>query len=107
MAIGRRIDIERVVASIAALGVDKVIVFGSRARGDCDELSDLDLVVIMRTEKRFLDRLKDVYLAVMPDFAMDALVYTPEEYARMLAEGNSLIEMVEREGRVVYERPRG
>jgi predicted nucleotidyltransferase len=107
MAASRTIDIERVVASIAALGVERVILFGSWARGESDEFSDLDLVVIMRTEKRFLDRLKDVYLAVMPDFAMDALVYTPEEYARMLDEGNPLIEMVEREGRVVYERPPG
>ena len=107
MTTAGQIDLERVVASIAALGVERVILFGSRARGDSDKLSDLDLVVIMHTEKRFLDRLKDVYEAVMPDFAMDALVYTPEEYARMLDEANPLIEMVEREGRVVYERSAG
>jgi predicted nucleotidyltransferase len=105
MATRSPIDIEKVVNSIVPLGVVRIILFGSRARGESDEFSDLDIVVIMQTGKRFLDRLRDVYEAVMPDFSFDALVYTPEEYARMLEDGNPLIEAVEREGRVLYERP--
>jgi predicted nucleotidyltransferase len=39
----------------------RIILFGSRARGDSDEASDADLIVVYRTEKRFLDRLAELY----------------------------------------------
>ena len=45
---------------------------------------------------------------ILPLFRMglgvDLLVYTPEEYERLKAEGHPLIERVEREGITVYAR---
>ena len=35
---------------------------------------------------------------------VDALVYTPEEFARMLDEGNAFAQMIAEEGWVLYER---
>jgi hypothetical protein len=36
--------------------------------------------------------------------AVDLLVYTPEEFERMLEEGNAFAEMIVEEGRRVYDR---
>ena len=72
----------------------RAIVFGSVARGDADAWSDLDLVVIADTARPFLERHRDFggLWDVWP--RLDLLVYTPEEFARMQAEGNPFIEHV-------------
>jgi predicted nucleotidyltransferase len=81
----------------------KAIVFGSVARGDADEWSDLDLVIVADTTRPFLDRYRDfagIY-DVWP--RLDLLIYTPEEFARMESEGRPFIEHVVHEGFVVHE----
>lgn len=83
---------------------EKILVFGSCARGHQDAHSDVDIVVIRETQERFLDRSATVYRYVQPDFALDVLVYTPSEFAAMEADENPPIEQVQREGVVLYER---
>ena len=82
---------------------ERIILFGSRARGEAHELSDYDLVVIKRTDRSFVDRLQDMvpYLAQLQRPA-DILVYTPEEFDRMGDIG--LGWMVRQEGITLYER---
>ena len=60
--------------------IEKVIVFGSVARGKVGRQSDLDLIIVQKTEKRFLDRLDEMYRLLVPEIACDILVYTPEEF---------------------------
>lgn len=81
----------------------RAIVFGSVARGEADEWSDLDLVIIADTERPFLDRYKDFtgLYDVWPQ--LDLLIYTPEEFARMQVEGRPFIEHVLAEGVIVHE----
>ncbi len=103
--IAKQERVAHVIASLKEYDPQRVILFGSRARGDDDEYSDLDLVIIKETEERFLDRLERVYELVKPTFAMDVLVYTPQEFAEMQERDNPFIEMVLKEGVVIYERP--
>jgi predicted nucleotidyltransferase len=103
----RQERIAHVIVSLEEYNPQRVIVFGSSARGDEDEYSDLDLVIIKETQERFLDRLERVYELVKPTFAMDVLVYTPQEFAKMQERENPFIEMVMKEGVVIYERPKG
>ena len=74
---------------VDAVDPQKIILFGSQARGDAVDGSDLDLLVIQdsshsdreirrRIERRLLDR----------RFGMDLIVRTPEEGAVNLADGN-------------------
>ncbi len=81
--------------------VEKIILFGSLARGDADKYSDIDIVVIQKTDKRFIDRLLEfVNLPV----SCDILVYTPEEFQNMLEQGNYFIKKVVSEGKILYEK---
>jgi predicted nucleotidyltransferase len=77
-------DLEKEIARIfAPVQPSQVILFGSRARGDADDDSDVDLVVVYRTDKRFLDRLEELYALWNLPLAVDILAYTPEEFAEM------------------------
>ncbi|MBI4789350.1 MAG: HEPN domain-containing protein [Chloroflexi bacterium] len=99
--------VRKIIAALKRYDPERVILFGSTARGDADRYSDIDIVVIKDTPKRFLDRLGDVYDLIQPDFALDALVYTPKEFTEMRARRNPFVEQVLRDGQVVYERARG
>ena len=68
--------------------VEKILLFGSAARGEQDEASDVDLIIIKRTARRFLERLLEVPL--LPVQA-DVFVYTPEEFAEMQEHENPFI----------------
>ncbi len=84
---------------------ERIYLFGSMAREETDTLSDLDVVVIKRTSSAFFARLEEAGRMLPSDMgAVDLLVYTPEEFAGMLEDGNAFAEMVAEEGRVIYER---
>lgn len=96
--------LDEIVAVLKAYDPERIILFGSRARGEADEYSDYDLVVIKRTDRPFLDRLRDMvpYLTQLMRPA-DILVYTPEEFERIRDTGLGWI--VRHEGVTLYERP--
>jgi predicted nucleotidyltransferase len=84
---------------------ERIYLFGSWARGEADELSDLDAVVIKSTPEPFLDRLRTVGCLLPMDLGgVDLLVYTPAEFARMRREGNAFVEMIAEKGVIVYDR---
>jgi predicted nucleotidyltransferase len=84
--------------------VMKAILFGSTARGEASKRSDVDLILVQRTDRRFLDRydglLYELNLA-LPEIAVDALIYTPEELVQMMR--RRFVARALREGQVIYE----
>jgi predicted nucleotidyltransferase len=82
----------------------KIVLFGSVATGETTEWSDLDLVIIKDTEKRFLDRTKEVMQLIQPCIGVDILVYTPEEFARLCQERRFIRDEIIGKGKVLYER---
>lgn len=98
--------IERLLEVLRDYGPERVYLFGSAARAEADELSDLDVLVIKQTTTPFLDRLLEVARLLPLDLgAVDLLVYTPEEFARMRQEGNAFAEMIAEEGLLIYGQP--
>jgi predicted nucleotidyltransferase len=81
----------------------KVILFGSAARGDADAGSDLDLIIVAHTARPFFERFKDFpgLYEVWP--RIELLIYTPEEFAQMVAEERPLIMRALEEGVVLHE----
>ena len=96
---------EDLAVAVAQGKAQKAIVFGSYARGDVDQYSDLDMIIIADTEKTFFCR-RDDFGAVYKVWtrAMDLLIYTPDEFAQMIREGNPFIERALEEGVVIYEK---
>lgn len=94
-------------ALVGAFAPERIILFGSFARGDQNRASDVDLVVIAPTELPFVERigkaLERCYAAsdLVP---VEVLVYTRQEWVRMLQAGNSFAMLVEREGRALHDR---
>ena len=93
-----------IIEQIAAYRPQRVILFGSIARGDHHALSDADLLIVKETDTPFLDRIAEVLALCDYDIPVEPLVYTPQELEQMLREGNSFIESALREGVVVYEQ---
>ena len=99
--------LKKLVKALTPYRPDRIYLFGSWASGEADELSDIDLVVIKSTPAPFFERLREVAKLLPSDFgAIDLLVYTPEEFADMKANGNAFVEMVEAEGVILYETTR-
>src|SRR5438034_11736058 len=63
--------------------VERMILFGSRARGKTHRLSDVDLIVVSPhfRRKNIIARGSPLYLEAAPDFPAHFLCYTPEESA--------------------------
>ena len=98
-------ELVRLVGVLGDLGAERVVLFGSHARGDFNEASDVDLVVVLDTRLRMVERVGYVLRVLDTDLSIEPLVYTPTEYARLMEAGSGIAEAVEREGRVLYERP--
>ncbi|MEM2865871.1 MAG: nucleotidyltransferase domain-containing protein [Candidatus Hadarchaeales archaeon] len=64
--------------------VEKVILFGSRARGDHLEDSDVDLIVVSRDFEGlpFFERMDKLILLWESPLDLELLCYTPEEFER-------------------------
>lgn len=93
----------RLAEFCAGHGIRRAIVFGSYARGTQTRKSDLDLVIVMDTQKRFLDRyddVKDIH-DLVPDVHVEMLIYTEDEL-RAIAH-RPFIRQILREGVVVHE----
>ena len=58
----------------------------------------------LNTNKRFLDRLKELYQLWSIPITVDILAYTPYEFEQMLSEENSLIKKALEEEKVIYEK---
>lgn len=62
-----------------------VFLYGSLASGSVSEWSDIDLIIVKETSKRFLDRSAEVLSLLNPRVGMDITVYTPAEWSEMVA----------------------
>ncbi len=90
---------------VAVADPDKVILFGSRARGDHRPDSDLDILVIKESSEPRHTRARPLFgaLADLP-LEVDILVCTPQEIQEWSGVRQAFITTATREGKVVYER---
>ena len=84
---------------------EKIILFGSYARGEATENSDIDLLIIAKTDLPTPKRSAPIYsfLRNYP-FSKDILVYTPEESEEYRDLPAALMRRALREGIILYER---
>ncbi len=103
----KREEIEKLQASMAPIfrrnGVSRVVLFGSAARDEETSKSDIDLMIVMNTDKRFFDRY-DAFAdisSIMKGSSVDLLIYTPQELESI--SHRPFIRKILSEGKLIYE----
>jgi predicted nucleotidyltransferase len=98
--------IDEIVDRIAArFSPERIILFGSHARGDAREGSDLDLLVLFREVDDPRERAAELYEALIDcHLPTDIVVSTTARFERYKHVVNAVYWPAAREGRVVYER---
>jgi predicted nucleotidyltransferase len=94
----------RIIQQIKEYQPQRVILFGSFARGEHHGMSDKDLLIVKDTDRLFLARIGDVLARCDCHLPLEPLVYTPRELEKMRKQANSFIEAALREGVVVHEQ---
>lgn len=89
---------------VKKFNLKKIIIFGSFARGDYHKGSDLDLIIVGEFKERFIDRIGKIIELNDSDLEIDVMVYTEEEFQKMIKERRPFIEQALEEGIVVYEK---
>jgi predicted nucleotidyltransferase len=85
---------------------DKIILFGSRARGDARPNSDFDVLVIKPSSEPRYRRSVPLYVALADLPAeVEVMVYTPEEIEEWRMVPQAFVTTAVREGTTIYERP--
>ncbi len=84
-------------------GAEKVILFGSYARGNATPDSDVDILVIGPFQGRSVDRSVEIRMRLRPGFPMDLLVRTPEKVRERIEMGDSFMREIVDHGKVLYE----
>ena len=84
----------------------RIILFGSRGRGQGHPDSDWDILVIADSKRPRHERAAPLYGALSHlRQPVDILVYTPEEIAEWKDVPQALVTTAAREGIVLYEKP--
>lgn len=96
---------QHILTAFMPFNPHRIILFGSIPSADWDEYSDVDIIIVYETDKRFLDRLKDLYMSWNIPKAIDILAYTPAEFAEMITD-NCFVQDAVKYGELLYERGR-
>lgn len=91
---------------VEAVDPERVLLFGSRAKGTAAAGSDVDLCVIADLEGSRRERRNHLrtLLRDVKDGPMDVLTYTPAEFARERHLLNSVTYFIDKHGRTLYRK---
>jgi len=99
--------LQEIIEDLKPYRPEKIILFGSVAKGKFHSQSDFDLIVIKKTKAPFLQRLKKVNLLIKGNYPLDILVYTPKEFQEMLKDkSNSFFRSIKKSSKIIYEKPK-
>lgn len=100
------IDTKSLVNKLKSLNPQKIILFGSFAKGKVKPESDIDLLIIKRTKKRPADRVAEVLPLVWGNVPhVETQVLTPEEFNQAIAENRFFItQEILKYGKIIYEK---
>ena len=84
---------------------EKIIILCGYGAGEATESSDLDLLIVAKTELPAKERFPSVS-RLLADYhvAFDVIMKTPQEYQRSRSVVNHIVYLADKYGKVVYER---
>jgi len=82
--------------------VSKAVLFGSAVRDTETRKSDIDLMIVVETDKRFFDRYDafDEISEILKGTSVDLLIYTPQELESI--SHRPFIRKILAEGKIIY-----
>ncbi|MEK9130043.1 MAG: nucleotidyltransferase domain-containing protein [Patescibacteria group bacterium] len=95
-------NLKQIIKDLKPYKPEKIILYGSCARGDFREDSDIDLLIIKETKKDFFSRINDVGRLVSHKIPMDILIFTPEEVKKRLDLKDFFFEEMIQKGKIIY-----
>jgi len=100
-----RRSVDTVVSRLAGPAVERISLFGSYARGRADLFTDLDILVIMQTDRPFIERAGELHSLLSLPVDADVICYTPEEFRRM--RDSAFVRKILEDEVVLYEKKSG
>jgi len=83
---------------------EKIVLFGSLVSESVHEWSDIDLLVIKKTDKRPIERTMELTQLIRPRVGIDLFIYTPEEIELLLKERYPFLLNILKTGKTMYEK---
>jgi predicted nucleotidyltransferase len=84
---------------------EKIILFGSHARGTAGQDSDADILVVMPVKGSKRKKATEIDVALVGlDLPVDLIVVTPEELERNKNQIGTIVYPALKEGKVLYEK---
>jgi uncharacterized protein len=83
----------------------RIVLFGSHAKGVPRSDSDVDLLVVMPFRGNGLRKAAEIIRRLEPAFAVDLIVRTPRQITRRLAANDSFLRRALADGTVLHEEP--
>ncbi len=84
---------------------ERIVLFGSHARGTAAGESDVDMLVILSFRGKGCRKAVEILERVKPSFALDLLLRTPEQFEERIRQGDFFLRRIAQEGVVLYENP--
>jgi predicted nucleotidyltransferase len=100
------ITIDKVVKLVVSIAApEKVLLFGSRARGDHTASSDIDILILkkrLKNARKLTASLYKSFLAENISAPVDLLALDYDRYAELKNESGYIYKTIAREGKVLY-----
>ena len=82
---------------------EKIILFGSAARGETDSGSDADFLIIKQDTPHYgADRISELSRIIKRNIPVDFLIYRPGEFNKRVEMGDPFLKSILKEGKVLY-----
>lgn len=98
-------EIQNIVNQLVQLyKPEKIILFGSLAKDQINQGTDIDLFIIKSdVPKLGVDRIRQLDALIKYSLATDFIVYKPQELEQRLRLGDPFVKTILKEGKVLYD----
>jgi predicted nucleotidyltransferase len=82
---------------------EKIILFGSAARGELNLNSDADFLIIKKETPLYgANRIRELSRMIDRNIPIDLFIYRPEEFEQRLKMGDPFLKSILKEGKTLY-----
>jgi len=105
--------LKQIIKDLNPYQPDKVILYGSYAKGNPKKESDIDLLIIKKTDKDYFENVREICQLLRPKKyygtskyikGIDPIIYTPSQIKKRIMINDFFIKDILKEGKIIYEK---